>query len=179
MSRKPTPPPEGRFVGGGGLTASMFSVPAVLLWLLFDMWWLLIFTAPIILYIAYIVHGIILLLAAWWRWRGTKIRGILVFSDSPNWQNYIEQNWMPRLGEQVVFLNWSERGSWQDSLEVRIFRRFGIRDDNFNFNPLLIYFRGLRYPLIYRCYFAFRDNKHGNPEALQQLERHMFARFAS
>lgn len=179
MSRKPTPQPEGRFVGGGGLAATAFSIPAVLLWLLLGMWWLLIFTIPLILYIAYMIYGVLLLLAASWRWRGTQIRGILVFSDSPNWRNHIEKNWMPRLHEQVVVLNWSERGSWQNSLEVRIFRRFGIGDDNFNFNPLLIYFRGLRYPLLYRCFFAFRDAKHGNPEALQRLERHMFARFQS
>lgn len=179
MSKKPTPPPEGRFVGVGGLVASIFGAPALLLWLLPDRLWLLIFTIPLIFAIAYLIYGHVLLVAAWWRWRGTQIRGILVFSNSPNWQDYIEQDWIPRLGEQVVVLNWSERGSWRKSLEVRIFRLFGIADNNFNFNPLLIYFRGLRYPLVYRYFFAFRDAKHGNPEALQRLERHMFARFDS
>ena len=134
MSRKPTPPPEGRFVGGGGVAASIFGVPAVLLWLLLDKWWFLVFTVPLILYIAYILYGVLLLLAAWWRWRGSPIRGVLVTSDSPNWQEYIEEQWIPRLGEQVVVLNWSERGIWRNRLEVRIFRRFGIGDDNFNFN---------------------------------------------
>jgi hypothetical protein len=125
------------------------------------------------------LYGVLLLLAAWWRWRGSPIRGILVTSDSPHWQKYIEEQWLPRLGEHVVILNWSERGSWRNRLEVRIFRRFGIGDDNFNFNPLMIYFRGLGYPLIYRYYFAFRDAKHGNREALERLEGHMFAQMES
>jgi len=84
---------------------------------------------------------------------------------------------MPRLGNRALILNWSERSTWRNRLEVNIFRRFGIDDDNFNFNPLVIYFRGLRYPLIYRYFFAFRDAKHGDHDALQRLEDHMFAQF--
>jgi len=179
MSSKQTPTPESRYVGGGGLITSVLGVPVVTLWLLLDIWWLLIFSIPLVLYVAYMIYGVFLLTAAWWYWRGTQIRGILVTSDSPNWQQHIEQNWIPRLGEQVVVLNWSERGSWKNSLEVRIFRRFGMGDDNFNFNPLVINFRGLRYPLLYRFFFAFRDARHGNLHALQGLERHMFARFGS
>ena len=86
---------------------------------------------------------------------------------------------MPRFGEKVVVLNWSKRSTWRRSLAVLVFRRFGLGVDNDNFNPLLICFRGLRYPLIYRCFYAFRDVKHGNTEALHRLEEHMFAQFES
>ena len=46
-----------------------------------------------------------------------------------------------------------------------------------NFNPALILLRGLRHPYVYRYYYAFRDAKHGNMEALRRLETHMFAQF--
>jgi len=179
MSRKPTPEPEGRFIGVGGLFASLCSAPAALLWLVFGKWWILVFTSPIIIYSVHLIYCLLLLLAAWWRWRNTRIRGILVYSDSPNWRDHIAQNWISHLGDQVVVLNWSRRRTWPRSLAVRVFLRFGLGDDNFNFNPLLIYFRGLSYPLVYRFFHAFRDARHGRPEALQRLERHMFARFES
>ncbi len=169
MSKKKTPLPEGRFLGSGGLLALIPAAAGILLWILLGWWFMLFSVIPLILYIEYMTYGVLLLLAAWIRWRKTPIRGILVYSDSPNWSDYIEQEWMPRLGEQVLVLNWSERGSWGKSLEVRIYRRFGIGDDNFNFNPMLIYFRGLRYPFLYRFFFAFRDAKHGNREHFNGL----------
>jgi hypothetical protein len=35
--------------------------------------------------------------------------GILVYSNSPNWQAYIERNWLPHISGQMAVLNWSER----------------------------------------------------------------------
>ena len=177
MSRRSTPQPESRFIGGGGVVAAAWSVFFVLLWLVFDMWWFIVFALPLVLYGLYLLQGFGLLVAAWWRWRGSSIRGILVFSDSPNWKPYIEEHWVPRLEGMVVPLNWSQRKAWPRSLPVRIFRRFGLSDDNSNFNPSLILFRGVRHPFVYRYFYAFRDAKHGRSEALRRLEEHMFGQF--
>jgi len=130
MSRKATPSPESRFLGPGAVIALLMGVPSVGLWLVFERWWLLLPAVPLILYIVCVAYGILLLLAAWWRWHGTDIRGVLVWSDSPNWREYIEQNWLPRLAGKVVVLNWSERRHWRASLAVRLFRLFGIAGDS-------------------------------------------------
>jgi hypothetical protein len=53
-------------------------------------------------------------------------RGILVYSNSPNWQAYIEQNWLPHISDRMAVLNWSERSRWaSDALEVQLFRTLG------------------------------------------------------
>jgi hypothetical protein len=174
MSRKPTPPPESRFVEDGGVFALIWSAPFIVLYLVFGKWWFLLFTFPLVLYAVHLIYGVLLLFAGWLRWHETPVRGILILSDSPNWGTYIEENWLPRLSEKVVVLNWSEWRKWRASLPVRIFRYFGEGGDNFNFNPALILFQGLRYPLVYRYYYAFLDAKHDNVEALQRLELLMF-----
>jgi len=175
MSRKPTPPPERCFVGSGGFFAVVFTIPVIGLWLVSGRWWNLFFAIPTVFCVACILQELLLLIAAWRRWDGSPIRGILVLSDSPNWKPYIQQHWLPRLQEKVIVLNWSEHKKWRRSLPVRIFHRFGIGGNDFNFNPSLILFRGLRHPFVYRYFFAFRDAKHGNMDALRKLERHMFA----
>lgn len=142
----------------------------------------MVFALPLALYLLYLLQGLLLLVAAWWRWHGTSVRGVLVLSDSPNWKPYIEEHWLPRLEATIVVLNWSERSEWRSSLPVWIVRRFGAAEDTFsfnpddrlNFNPMLILFRGLRCPFVYRYFYAFRDAKHGNMDALHRLEEHMF-----
>src|SRR5918911_507082 len=47
-----------------------------------------------------------------WGARGRDL--LLVYSNSPNWQPYVEANWLPRWGERAVVLNWSERSRWSD-----------------------------------------------------------------
>ena len=174
MSSKPTPPPESRFISLGAVVASVWSAPFLLLSVGFGKWWFLILALPLALYLIYLIHGWLLLIWAWWRWHGTSVRGILVLSDSPNWKPYIEEQWLPRLGETIVVMNWSERSKWRSSLPFWLVRRFGTAYDNFNFNPMFILFRGLRYPFVYRYFYAFRDAKHGNMDALHRLEEHMF-----
>jgi len=75
------------------------------------------------------------------RWPGRK--GILIYSNSPNWQNYVETRWLPRLREQMVVLNWSERATWRDKwkFEAAIFRRYASDRE---FNPMAIVFKPRR-----------------------------------
>lgn len=95
--------------------------------------------------------------------------GLLVYSDSPLWQSRIESEWLPRLGNRVAVLNWSERGTWlDDDPLVRLYR--GIRERP----PLFIALRKDRRPLVFAFAPAFRNAKHGNVEGLERLERQMF-----
>jgi hypothetical protein len=187
MSRQPTLSPEGRFFGGGGLFVCLFSIPFIILYCIFGSRWLLIGLLPMFFYIWHTLYGLLLLVAAWWKWHGSSVRGILITSDSPTWKEHIEQQWLRRLQEQVIVLNWSQRNSWPRSLEARLFRYFclteyqilfiSVGEQTQNFNPALILLRGLYYPYVYRFYYAFRDAKHGRTEALNKLETHMYAQF--
>lgn len=129
------------------------------------------------------------------RRHGPTVRGLLIYSNSPNWQAYIEQEWIPRLEGRLVVLNWSERARWREDfpLESRIFRQLGDRE----FNPAAIIFRpptpGRRFRRwlraireldalkmlapyesssdIVRFFQPFRDYKHGRDHTLRAAER--------
>ena len=63
--------------------------------------------------------------------------GLLVYSNSPHWQRFIEERWIPRLEDRAVVVNWSERSTWatKHPLEQKVFRRFA---GAFEFNPIAI-----------------------------------------
>lgn len=63
--------------------------------------------------------------------------GLLVYSNSPHWQRFIEERWIPGLADRAVVVNWSERSTWPVThpLEQKVFHRFaGARE----FNPIAI-----------------------------------------
>lgn len=118
------------------------------------------------------LYGLALLLAVRWRWTPHGIRCLVVYSNSPNWEAYVRENWLPRIGHAAVTLNWSERASWQPSLAVRVFRHFcGPRE----FNPAVVVFQGLDRPLVFRFFQAFKQVKAGRPEYLRRVEDELFA----
>jgi len=119
------------------------------------------------------LYGFVLLLAVRWRWMPQGIRCLLVYSNSPNWEAHVREEWLPRLGPVAVTLNWSERASWPPSLAVRVFRHFC---GPYDFNPAVVMFQGLGYPLVFRFYQAFKQVKAGRPEYLRRLEDELFAR---
>ena len=43
-------------------------------------------------------------------------KGILVYSDSPVWKNYIESRWLPAAGDRIELINISEGHHWKPSL---------------------------------------------------------------
>ena len=97
---------------------------------------------------------------------------LLVYSNSPHWQEYIETTWLPRWGNRATVLNWSDRSRWTDSSAVELFRRFaGPRE----FNPLAIVVPKTGKPTVVRFWQAFRDNKHGKPLALRTAESRLDA----
>ena len=107
------------------------------------------------------------------KWAATEKRGLLVYSESPNWQAYIEEQWLPRLDGRLVVLNWSERRQWPERhpLEGEIARRhLGDRE----FNPAAILFPVGAETRVVRFWQPFRDFKHGRDGALRAAEAELF-----
>jgi hypothetical protein len=95
---------------------------------------------------------------------------LLVYSNSPHWQHYVEATWLPRWGHRAVVLNWSERSQWTDDSrpEVALFRAFG---GGYEFNPLgIVVPKTGRKVHVVRFWRAFRDHKHGKAGPLQAAE---------
>jgi hypothetical protein len=108
------------------------------------------------------------------RWGRLGRRALLIYSRSPNWQPYIEDRWLAEIGNRLVTLDWSDRArpSWRKSLEVRIFKAWAPAR---NFNPMAVLFprRGKPRVLLFRE--AFLAHKHGNSQALEELEAELYA----
>ena len=129
---------------------------------------------------------------------GPQCRGILVYSNSPNWQEYIESRWLPRLAGRLVVVNWSDRSKWDSlhPLEAALARRLGDRE----FNPAAIILTSASTPGVFarwwralrgldlvgilvptapskeiiRFFQAFRDYKHGKHHTLRAAEDRMW-----
>lgn len=107
------------------------------------------------------------------RWSAAGKRGVLVYSNSPHWQRYIEDHWLPRLEPQLVVLNWSEREQWpaRFPLESEIVRRYlGAAE----FNPAAVIFPPGENVRVVRFWQAFRDYRHGKDRALRAGEAELF-----
>lgn len=102
------------------------------------------------------------------------IRCLVVYSESPTWEEYICDRWLPRLGHCAVMLNSSDRSRWPASLEVRLFKHF-VGSSWRNVNPSVLVFRGRRRPRVYRFFYAFQQAKHGRTQYLNALEAELFS----
>jgi hypothetical protein len=141
---------------------------------------LVVMTAPLWLTLALLavlvqaVWAVVLygLVWSWWIGRSGR-RTLFVYSDSPNWKEYVERVILPRLPENSVVLNWSDRSRWRRfEVPVLLFRTFAGRRE---FNPIGLVFERFGLVARYRFWQPFRDLKHGRPEALRVLEERFFA----
>jgi hypothetical protein len=153
------------------MRAALFVVVGVLLFPLITVW------VPVSLSWR-LLSGMVL--RAWFR-RAHGARGrtmLFVYSNSPNWQSYVEANTLPRLADRAVVLNWSERAKWSSSSpwEGRFFRRFAGPTD---FNPAALVYRPDGRVEVIRFYRAFLDLKHGDPFALHEAETALSEHLAS
>ena len=97
---------------------------------------------------------------------------IFVYSDSPNWKSYIEENILPQIQDHAIVLNWSNRSHWdKTSWVVQAFQHWGGQE---NFNPLAIVFCNLVDVRVIRFYNAFHDLKRGKGIPLQKAEAKLF-----
>lgn len=123
--------------------------------------------------VAYALTVCFLHLALWITWVPRGKRVLFVYSNSPVWQPYVEENILPRLPKGSVVLNWSERRNWNRwALSSLTFRTFGGRK---NFNPLAVVVRPLRGVRVFRFWQAFREYKHGRDASLKRLEHDLFS----
>ena len=116
--------------------------------------------------------AIVLQLVIWLVWCARGINVLLVYSESPNWHDYIETEIAPKLPVSTIRLNWSERKQWKRfTLPVMAFRMFGGSRE---FNPMVIVFRPFRWAKTFRLWKAFKELKHSKPAQLAELESELF-----
>lgn len=101
-------------------------------------------------------------------------RVVLQYSNSPIWQSYVEENWLPRLEKRAVVVNWSDRAMWKrrPPLAAQIAKYWGGDSE---YNPLAVVFTGRGKPEIIRFYRALLALKHGKPAELLEAESRLFA----
>ena len=134
-------------------------------------WWLwplLILLLPLVTVglLLWLVASLLLLAIVWLTWCTHGRYALVVYSNSPIWQEYFETRVLPELKGRAAVLNWSERKGWKASLPVLLFRTFaGTRE----FNPIVIVFEPLLWPRRFRFYRAFQSFKHGRPEEVDTL----------
>jgi hypothetical protein len=98
---------------------------------------------------------------------------LFVYSNSPNWKEYIETNILPKLEPFAVVLNWSKRSEWRGNmpLEAKIVDHFGSYRE---YNPIAIAMRRGYQTQVIRFFQAFRDYKHGKDRLLRKQEEKLF-----
>jgi hypothetical protein len=129
---------------------------------------LLIVLLPLIVVVmtVWCVAAISVLVAVWTTWCPRGRYALVVYSNSPIWQQYFDEQVLPAIGNRSVVLNWSDRKRWKISLSVASFRMFAGDHD---FNPMVIVFPPFRWPRRFRFYEAFRTFKHGRHESVERI----------
>jgi hypothetical protein len=136
-------------------------------------WWvwpLLVVLLPLVVVVGvlWLMTAVLLLLVVWLTWSSRGRYALVVYSNSPIWQEYFEEHVLPAVGSRGVVLYWSERKQWRFSLPVALFRFFaGTRE----FNPLAVVFRPLAWPRRFRFYGPFQAFKHGRPQEVEDMRR--------
>jgi hypothetical protein len=100
---------------------------------------------------------------------------LFAYTDSPHWQEYIERRVLPRITDRAVIVNRSRRSDWRSAMpdEARMLERLG---GDRNYNPIAIIVPPTGSPETIRLFEAFRDHKHGRPQALEAALHRLFTR---
>lgn len=131
-----------------------------------------VFSPVIILLVAHhALSKFILNALVWVKWclRGKFI--LFVWSDSPIWREYIQQNILPQIEHCSIILNWSQRKQWRWwSLPVSVFLFFGGSQE---FNPMAVVFRPFHCTRVFRFWYPFKDFKHGKKKVLIEMTQEL------
>jgi hypothetical protein len=128
----------------------------------------------------YLIRGIYLLNVGLWlryqfytKWNKNGKFILFIYSESPNWQEYIEKNILPKIDDCTVTLNWSNRNEWRKNnpLEAKIFKHWASDHD---YNPIAFIIPRWGRIKIVPFWQAFRDYKHGKDRLLRQKEAELF-----
>jgi hypothetical protein len=172
MGKRKTPPPDRNPKSGCASTFVVLGFVGIALAVGYKRYWPLVLAVPMAIWIYWIVSQKLLLSTIAKSLKNDGFLGLLVTSDSSHWKEYIEEKWLSCNQNTFKILNWSQHTQWESTIYTRAFHRFcGFSE---NFCPSVILFRGLRYPLVFRFFYAFRSARHGDEAALKTLEERMF-----
>jgi hypothetical protein len=91
---------------------------------------------------------------------------LITYSNSPHWQSYIEENWLPRWGERAVFFNRSL--PWdRDEPRAKLWITYSRGGEH---TPSAVVLAVDPSPQFLGFFSAFRDHKHGKPATLRHAE---------
>ena len=119
--------------------------------------------------IVILVKTLYLRIWVWFKYVKNGTRILFIYSNSPIWQTYIEENMLRLLPPHTPVFNWSERKHWS-SHELSLFHHFAGETA---FNPSAIVFVSFWNVKCIRFYQAFKDYKHGNERTLQMAEKEL------
>jgi len=142
--------------------------------------------SPLILLVLVIAIPIILIRTVYEFFRGLWLRSmfqrkwgskgkniLLVYSESPNWQDYIEREIVPKVARHAVLLNYSKRAEWRSDkpLEAKVWEHWcGGKE----YNPIAILVPERGQIRTIPFYQAFKDFIHGKSFLLRQKEKELF-----
>ncbi|MDD3648187.1 MAG: hypothetical protein PHS44_06865 [Candidatus Dojkabacteria bacterium] len=123
----------------------------------------------------------------WFR-KGKHI--LFVYSESPNWKDYIERGILPRIKERAILVNWSKRKDLLDSKSrvLEIYKAWtGVQITNWakskrnkfgivggEYNPVAVLFPKNGRAKVLKFYKAFKSFKSGRQQELKKLESELF-----
>ena len=123
--------------GLGGAIIIIGSIVSIIIWVPKVVLTIVIALIIIIPIVLWMLYGVFLR----FQWeRSFAINGkrvLIVYSRSPNWQEYIESRWIKPYTSQIVVLDWSNRSEWTKPfpLQVKVFRYWGRSKE---YNPMAI-----------------------------------------
>jgi len=115
---------------------------------------------------------LIVLFMVWGTWSPRGFSMLIVYSNSPHWQDYFEKGLLPLVGRRAKVLNWSERKTWSLRLIFGI-SVFGLFKGEKEYNPMILFFRPFHWPKRLRFYRPFHDGRHGKYGPLCDLENEL------
>ncbi len=98
---------------------------------------------------------------------------LFIYSNSPNWEEYLKKNVFPKIEDKTIFLNWSNRSEWENikPIEAKVFEHWG---GNYEFNPMAIIFTPYKKVKTIRFFKAFKQCKKGKTSLLEEQESKLY-----
>ena len=99
---------------------------------------------------------------------------LFVYSDSPNWKDYIETNILPRIEACSVVLNWSRRREWDAhrQYETKLFNQWSGPGE---FVPVAIVFPLRGKVKVFRLWHPSQNPKRGKENVSKEAEQALYA----
>ncbi len=133
-----------------------------------------IIAVPLFLFFIFVVEPIHMLrgffinLSVWMKWCRQGKYVLFVYSNSPNWQNYIEEKFLPQIKDHSIILNWSERRTWPRDFALEVYKYYHGR---YQYNPMAVVFQPFIKTKVFRFFKPFHKHKKGHPEDLEKMEK--------